>query len=79
MEEAAQGKKTHRKKYGSMLKGGPGSEMELNPMFKRINRLELLNEIKGVVTLEQDSPQLSIHLVKGIKEKFSQRCGTTCL
>ena len=45
MEEAAQGKKTHRKKYGSMLKGGPGSEMELNPMFKRINRLELLNEI----------------------------------
>lgn len=38
--------------------------MELNPVFKEINRLKILNEIKWLVTTGQDPTQLSLHLVK---------------
>ena len=31
--------------------------MELNPVFKEINRLKILSGIKGVVTLVQDPTQ----------------------
>jgi hypothetical protein len=41
-----------------------GSEMELNTMFKEINRLTILSEIKGMMTSGQDSTQLSFHLAK---------------
>jgi hypothetical protein len=33
--------------------------MELNPVFKEINRLKILNGIKGMVNLGQDPTQLS--------------------
>jgi len=36
--------------YGSRVKGAPGSEMELNPVFKEIHRLNILNGIKRMVT-----------------------------
>jgi hypothetical protein len=50
--------------YGSRIKEAPGSGMELNPVFKEINTLKILNGIKGVVTSRQDSTQLSFHFVK---------------
>ena len=40
----------------SRIKGVPGSEMELNPVFKEINRLTILNGINGMVTSEQVLP-----------------------
>lgn len=55
--------------YGSRIKGAPGSEKELNPVFKEINRLNMLNGIKGVVILEQDPTQLSFYLLKRTLEK----------
>lgn len=48
---------------GSGIKVAPGSGMEVNPMFKEINRLETLNEAKGEVTSGQNPTQLSFHLV----------------
>ena len=39
------------KMYGLRTKGAPESGMELNPVFKEINRLKILNGIKGVVIL----------------------------
>jgi hypothetical protein len=38
---------------------------KLNPVFKEINRLKILNGIKGVVTSGQDPTQLSFHFIKG--------------
>jgi hypothetical protein len=32
-------RKEKYKVYGSSIKGAPGSEMKLNPVFKEINRL----------------------------------------
>jgi hypothetical protein len=46
------------------FKGIPGSRMEPNPVFKEINKLEILNRIKGVVALGQDPTQLSFCLVR---------------
>ena len=60
-------RKLYKKKYklyGSWIKEAPGSRTEVNPMFREINRLKILNGIKGVVTLGQDPIQLSFHLVK---------------
>jgi hypothetical protein len=51
-----QNKTKQNKTYGSEIKGAPGSGMELNLMFKVINRLKTLSEIKGVVTLGQEHP-----------------------
>jgi hypothetical protein len=53
--------------------------MELNPVFKKINRLKkslMLNEIKGVVT---SHPAKLPTCEKGIKEEFRSRCGGSCL
>ena len=44
-------------------KGAPGSRMDLNHVFKEINRLG--KQLKEVVILEQDHTQLSFQLVKG--------------
>ena len=44
--------------------------MELNPVFKEMNRLKILNGIKGVVTSTQDPTQLNFQLMRGIKEKL---------
>jgi hypothetical protein len=38
--------------------------MDLNPVFKEINRFKILNRIKGVVNSGQDSIQLSFDLMK---------------
>jgi hypothetical protein len=65
--------------YGSRIKRAPGSGMELNPVFKEVNKWKLLNGIKGVVTLGQDPTQLSFHLMKRNKEEYRSRCGSTCL
>ena len=35
--------------YGSMVKGAPRSGMELNPVFKEINRLKIQHGFKGLV------------------------------
>jgi hypothetical protein len=52
------------KMYGSRVKGAPGNGTKPNPLFKYINRLKILNGIKGVVTSWQDPTQLSFHLVE---------------
>lgn len=59
-------KKKKRKggKYGSRSKGAPGSGKELNPVFNEINRLKVLNGIKGVVTSGQVPTQISFHFIK---------------
>ena len=51
-----------------MRKGAPEHGMELNPLFREINRLR--NEKKGVVTSRQDPTQPSSNLWKGVEEKF---------
>ena len=50
--------------YGSKIKGTLGSIMELNPVFREINKLKILNRIKEVVALGQDPTQPSFHLVR---------------
>lgn len=53
--------------YSSRRKGTPGSGVELNPEFKKINRFKkslILNERKGVVTSKQDPTQLSFQFMK---------------
>lgn len=58
-------------------KRGNQSRMEQSPIFKEIKRLKknwVLNWVKGVVTAEKNPTQLSIHSVKGIKEKLRARC-----
>ena len=45
-----------------LRKGAPGSGIELNPVFKEINRLR--NGIKGVVTSGQDPTQLNFQYIK---------------
>lgn len=42
----------------------PGNVMELNPMFKQINILKILNGIKGFVTSGQDTIHVNLLLVK---------------
>ena len=57
--------KEKHKMYG---KGAPGSEMELSPVLKEINRLKetlMLKGIKGAETSERDPAQMSFHLVTG--------------
>ena len=44
-------RKEKYKMYGLRIKAASGSGMELNPVFKEINRLKILNGIKGVVIL----------------------------
>jgi hypothetical protein len=39
--------------YSLRIKGEPGSGMELNSVFKEINRLNLLSGIKGVEMLDK--------------------------
>jgi hypothetical protein len=50
--------------YDSRVEGAPGNRMELNPVFKVINQLKILNRIKELVISGQDSTLLSLHLVK---------------
>ena len=68
-EQFEKGKKQNAQFEGKM---DTRSTIELNPVFKAINRLR--NEIKEVGTLGQDLTQLSFQLVKGIKESFRARC-----
>ena len=56
-------KKKH-KMNGSKRKGALENGLELNPVFKGINRLEILNGIQGVLTSEHDPTQLSFNLMK---------------
>ena len=49
--------------YGSRIKGATGSGKELNPLFKEINRLKILNGIKGVIASDQDPTQISFHFI----------------
>ena len=44
--------------YGARIKGA----LELHPVFKEVDRLKILNGIKGVVTLGQDPTQLSLFI-----------------
>jgi hypothetical protein len=63
-KQAEQGK---YKMYSLRRKWVPGSGMELNPIFKEMNRLKkslILNEVKGEETSGQDLTQLSFQLVK---------------
>jgi hypothetical protein len=46
----------------------PGSGMELN-LFMEINRLKILNEIKGTMTSGQDPIQPSFHFIKKMVPK----------
>ena len=41
--------KDRYKIYGLRIKGVPGSGMEVNPVFKQINRLNISNGIIGMV------------------------------
>ena len=45
-------------------KGVPGSGMELNPVFKEVNRLKKSLMLSGIVTSRQDPTQLSFQFVK---------------
>ena len=45
-------------------KGVPGSEMELNPVLKEVNRLKKSLMLSGIVTSRQDPTQLSFQFVK---------------
>ena len=57
-------KKKKYKIHDSKSKEAPENGVKLNPEFKEINRLKILNKIKGVVTSGQDSTQLCFHLLK---------------
>jgi len=46
------------------MKMAPGSRVGLNPWFKEIKGLKILNGIKEVMTSGEDPIQLSSHLVK---------------
>lgn len=48
--------KDRYKMYGSRVKAAPGSGMEQNPVFKQINRLKILNGIKGMMTSDKILP-----------------------
>lgn len=59
--------------YDSKIKGAPGSGWKLNPVFKEINILTILNGIKEIVTSGQDLTQLSpIHREILIQTNFSK-------
>jgi hypothetical protein len=55
-------RKEKKKMCSLRIRRTPGSGMELNLVFKEINRLKISNGIKGVVTLGQDPTKLNFIL-----------------